>query len=86
MLWPESWPIRGEDVAFADSAATRRDSTSVGGPPKAAFLSHFKVTFESLLSQLCACRDSPQKLLLSYFRVTLQNDSKVTSESLLSQI
>ena len=22
MLWPESWPIRGEDVAFADSAAT----------------------------------------------------------------
>ena len=36
MPWPESWPIRGEDVAFADSAATRKDSTSVGGPPKAA--------------------------------------------------
>ena len=26
MPWPESWPIRGEDVAFADSAATRKDS------------------------------------------------------------
>ena len=36
MPWPESWPIRGEDVAFADSAATRKDSTSVGGPPNAA--------------------------------------------------
>ena len=36
MPWPESWPIRGEDVAFADSAATRKDSTSVGGPPEAA--------------------------------------------------
>jgi hypothetical protein len=33
MPWPESWPMRGEDVAFADSAATRKDSTSVGGPP-----------------------------------------------------
>ena len=36
MPWPESWPIRGEDVAFADSAATGKDSTSVGGPPEAA--------------------------------------------------
>ena len=36
MPWPESWPIRGEDVAFADSAATRKDSTSVGGPLEAA--------------------------------------------------
>ena len=25
MPWPESWPIRGEDVAFADSAATRKE-------------------------------------------------------------
>ena len=36
MPWPESWPIRGEDVAFADFAATRKDSTSLGRPPKAA--------------------------------------------------
>ena len=36
MPWPESSPIKGEDVAFADSAATRKDSTSVGGPPEAA--------------------------------------------------
>ena len=36
MPWPEWWPIWGEDVAFADSAATIKDSTSVGGPPKAA--------------------------------------------------
>ena len=36
MPWPESRPIRGEDVAFAYSAATRKDSTSVRGPPKAA--------------------------------------------------
>ena len=28
--------IRCEDVAFAESAATRTDSTSAGGPPKAA--------------------------------------------------
>ena len=37
MPWPESWPIRGEDVALAASAATIKDSTSVGaaegGPP-----------------------------------------------------
>ena len=26
MPWPESWPIRGEDVAFADSAATRKEA------------------------------------------------------------
>ena len=32
--WPESWPIRGEDVKFADSAATRKES--VGKPPKVA--------------------------------------------------
>ena len=28
MPWPESWPIRGEDVAFADSAATRKEAAS----------------------------------------------------------
>ena len=43
MPWPESWPIRGEDVAFADSAATRKGAASgrlhicaraaFGGPP-----------------------------------------------------
>ena len=43
MPWPESWPIRGEDVAFADSAATRKEAASgrlhicgratFGGPP-----------------------------------------------------
>ena len=28
MPWPESWPIRGGDVAFADSAATRKEAAS----------------------------------------------------------
>ena len=32
MPWPESRPVRGEDVAFAASAATIKDSTSVGRP------------------------------------------------------
>ena len=34
MPWPESWPIRAEDVAFADSAAA--NSTSVAEPPNVA--------------------------------------------------
>ena len=43
MPWPQSWPIRGEDVAFADSAATRKEAgfgrlhicgrAAFGGPP-----------------------------------------------------
>ena len=29
MPWLESWPIRAEDAAFADSASTGKDSTDV---------------------------------------------------------
>ncbi len=28
MPWPESWPIRGEDVACADSAAATKEAAS----------------------------------------------------------
>ena len=33
---PEPRPLRVEDVTFADSAASRRESTSLGGLPREA--------------------------------------------------
>ena len=76
MPWPESWPIMGGDVAFADSAATRKDSTSVGGPPKAALpqmwrrpeAASFLVAAESATSSPLIGRDSGHGMSDTYHR------------------
>ena len=79
MPWPESWPIRGEDVAFADSAATIKEAASgrlhisggaaFGGPP--TDVESFMVAAESAnaTSSPLIGHDSGHGILDTYHRL-----------------